>query len=80
MAQGVRHRLQADLGLAATGIAGPTGGTPDKPVGLVYLAVADEAGVQDLKYYWPGPREEVKYRASQAALDLVRRRLLERQA
>lgn len=77
MAQGVRRRLGADLGLAATGIAGPTGGTPEKPVGLVYVALAaGQEPVACQEYRWTGPREEVKYRTSQAALDLLRRSLL----
>jgi nicotinamide-nucleotide amidase len=77
MAQGVRQRFGADWGVAATGIAGPAGGTPEKPVGLVYVAVAGNQGALACQEYrWTGPREEIKYRTSQAALDLVRRSLL----
>jgi nicotinamide-nucleotide amidase len=77
MAVGVRRLFGADLGLATTGIAGPSGGTPEKPVGLVYVALATgEESVAGQEYRWTGPREEVKYRTSQAALDLVRRTLM----
>lgn len=75
MAQGVRERLQTDLGLACTGIAGPGGGTPEKPVGLVYVALAAPDEGRGERHRWRGSREDIKYRASQAALDLLRRYL-----
>jgi len=75
MAAGVRARFGADYGLAVTGIAGPAGGTPGKPVGTVWLAVADAAGVATQHRCFPGAREVIKHWSSQLALDLLRRRL-----
>src|SRR5213594_1300781 len=76
MARGVRHRAGTDFGLAVTGIAGPDGGTEDKPVGLVYIALADEAHTEHKRFKLPGDRELIRWRASQAALDMLRRRLI----
>lgn len=76
MARGVRHRAKTDFGLAVTGVAGPGGGTEEKPVGLVYIALADEAHTEHKKLTIPGDRELVRWRASQAALDMLRRRLI----
>ena len=76
MARGVRHRAKTDFGLAVTGIAGPGGGTEEKPVGLVYIALADDAHTEHKKLMIPGDRELVRWRASQAALDMLRRRLI----
>jgi nicotinamide-nucleotide amidase len=76
MARGVRHRAQTDFGLAVTGIAGPDGGTEEKPVGLVYIALADDAHTEHKRLILPGDRELIRWRASQAALDLLRRRLI----
>src|SRR5205809_594965 len=76
MARGVRHRAKTDFGLAVTGIAGPGGGTEEKPVGLVYIALADDAHTEHKRFKLPGDRELVRWRASQAALDMLRRRLI----
>src|SRR5882724_9179171 len=76
MARGVRHRAKTDFGLAVTGVAGPGGGTEDKPVGLVYIALADDAHTEHKKFVLPGDRELIRWRASQAALDMLRRRLI----
>jgi nicotinamide-nucleotide amidase len=76
MAEGVRERAETDFGLAVTGIAGPSGGTEDKPVGLVYIALADDAHTEHRKLLLPGDRQLIRWRASQAALDLLRRRLI----
>lgn len=76
MARGVRHKAKSDFGLAVTGIAGPGGGTDEKPVGLVYIALADDAHTEHRKLMLPGDRELVRWRASQAALDMLRRRLI----
>jgi competence/damage-inducible protein CinA-like protein len=76
MARGVRHKAKTDFGLAVTGIAGPDGGTEEKPVGLVYVALADDAHTEHKKLMIPGDRELVRWRASQAALDMLRRRLI----
>jgi nicotinamide-nucleotide amidase len=76
LAKGVRRRTGAVLGLGITGVAGPTGGTPDKPVGTVYVALADAHRVKTEKHRFLGDRERVRWQASQAALELVRRKLL----
>ncbi len=76
MATGVRRVLGADLGLAITGIAGPEGGTPDKPVGTVCFALAAPAKVYRRRYQLWGTRDWVKLLSSQIALDWVRRFLL----
>ncbi len=76
MARGVRHRAKTDFGLAITGIAGPDGGTEDKPVGLVFIALADDAHTEHKRFILPGDRELIRWRASQAALDMLRRRLI----
>ena len=76
MARGVRLAAGTDIGISTTGIAGPTGGTPDKPVGTVWIGLADGAGSLALKFNFGEGRARVKERASQAALELVRKRLL----
>jgi nicotinamide-nucleotide amidase len=76
MARGVRHRAKTDFGLAVTGIAGPDGGTEEKPVGLVFIALADDAHTEHKRFVLPGDRELIRWRASQAALDMLRRRLI----
>lgn len=76
MAEGVRRVAGADYGLATTGIAGPGGGTEDKPVGLVYMALADAAGTIVVKQFWPGTREQFKQRVSQMSLGMLRNRIL----
>jgi len=72
MARGVRERFGATLGLAITGIAGPGGGTPEKPVGLTYFGLASAEGILIQKHVWPGSRVEVKEQSAQAALMLMR--------
>jgi competence/damage-inducible protein CinA-like protein len=76
MARGVRTIAHADLGLSTTGIAGPTGGTPDKPVGLVWIGFSDAEQTMALKFNFGDGRLRFKERTSQAALELVRRKLL----
>ncbi len=73
MARGVCRVLGADVGIAVSGIAGPGGGTSDKPVGLVYVAVAHDGRVQTRHHRFTGTRRMVKERAATAALDLCRR-------
>ncbi|MEK6604281.1 MAG: competence/damage-inducible protein A [Nitrospirota bacterium] len=75
MAEGVREQSGADLGLAVTGIAGPSGGTKEKPVGLVFLALADKKTSVSRQHLFSGDREGIRFRASQAALDLLRRHI-----
>lgn len=71
MAQGVRDRLHASAGLATTGIAGPDGGTPEKPVGLVWFALADASGIETQRVQFRGSRELIQARATVAALGLL---------
>ncbi|HEX4005774.1 MAG TPA: competence/damage-inducible protein A [Acidobacteriaceae bacterium] len=76
LAEGIRERCGATLGLGITGIAGPSGGTEEKPVGLVWIAVSDADGTDDIEKHFSGDRAAVRFYASQQALDLVRRRLM----
>jgi nicotinamide-nucleotide amidase len=76
MADGVRAISRTDIGVSVTGIAGPTGGTEEKPVGLVYIGISDVRGTMVDKHNFPDERVRFKDRASQAALELVRRRVL----
>lgn len=76
MALGVRRTSGADLGLAVTGIAGPDGGTPRKPVGLVYIALAHRRGAAVHRCLFFGGRAEVKFQSSQKALDILRKSLI----
>ena len=76
MAEGVKRRAAVDFGLAVTGVAGPGGGTQEKPVGLVYVSLADDAHTEHRRLMLPGDRHLIRHRASQAALDLLRRRLI----
>jgi nicotinamide-nucleotide amidase len=77
MARGARKALEADVGLGLTGVAGPT--TQDgQPVGTVFMAVADDGGVDVREAHFPGDRQHVRQFATISLLDLLRRRLLER--
>jgi nicotinamide-nucleotide amidase len=76
MAQGVREIYHAHFGLSVTGIAGPTGGTPEKPVGLVFMGLAAEKGVETRRHQFPGDRDMVKLLTAETALDWLRRELL----
>ena len=73
MADGIRSRARVDIGVGVTGIAGPGGGTPDKPVGMVAIAAVTATMVRSRVFRFAGEREQVKFQASQAALDMVRR-------
>jgi len=75
LAGGIRQRTGASLGVGITGIAGPVGGTPEKPVGLVFVALADDHGTQVREFRFPGDRERIRFWATQAALEMVRRRV-----
>jgi len=61
MADGIRHKFRTDFGLSTTGIAGPTGGTPDKPVGLVWIGISTPLGTTTHECHFNGNREEVQY-------------------
>lgn len=76
MAEGIKSTSGADIGLATTGIMGPTGATPDKPVGLVYIGYCDEKVCTAKKFHFGENRLLNKERTAQAALDFVRRQLL----
>ncbi len=76
LADGIRRRTGATLGVGITGVAGPTGGTPEKPVGTVHVAIADASGSKERGVHYPGERDRIRWQASQTALDLVRRYFL----
>jgi nicotinamide-nucleotide amidase len=76
MAEGIRRRSGATLGLAVTGIAGPTGGTDQKPVGLIYFAVSDAQKTDTYDRTFRGDRNRVRQWATQQALDLIRKKLM----
>ena len=71
MATGARRLLGTDIAISVTGIAGPTGGTPDKPVGLVYIGLAAEGAELCQRRIWDGDRPHNKQRSAQAALELL---------
>ena len=75
LAEGIRYKTSATFGLGVTGIAGPGGGTEEKPVGLVYVAVSDGKQTDVVERRFGGDREHIRAWTSQLALDLVRRRL-----
>lgn len=78
MAAGIREKARSSFGLSITGIAGPAGGTPEKPVGLVYTALAWDSGTDVVKNLFLGNRETIKFQSTQKALDMVRRHLLKK--
>ncbi len=76
MASGIRKHAQTDIGISTTGIAGPTGGTPEKPVGLTWIGYSDAKETLAVKFLFGNERLRVKERASQAALEILRRKIL----
>ena len=76
LADGIRKFTGATLGIGVTGIAGPGGGTPEKPVGLVHIGISDERGPRERAFRFPGDRERIRTQATQTALDTVRRHFL----
>jgi nicotinamide-nucleotide amidase len=77
MAAGCRERMKTGLAVSTTGLAGPGGGTPEKPVGLVYVGVAWDGGVTSMPFSWAGTRLEIQSRTAKMALNAVRLKLME---
>ena len=78
MATGGRARTGAAIAGSVTGIAGPDGGSPDKPVGLTYVAVADAGGTEVRRHLWPGNRADNKRASAEAVLELILERMAAR--
>ena len=76
LAEGIRYRCESTLGVGITGVAGPGGGTPQKPVGLVFHAVASDTGTEVVQRNFPGDRKRIRRFASTMALDMIRRKLM----
>jgi len=76
MAAAARARAGVDIGVAITGIAGPGGGTAEKPVGLVFIALSGAAGDRVRRVHFPSDRDRVRYQSTQSALEMIRRGLL----
>ncbi|MGA8035621.1 MAG: competence/damage-inducible protein A [Candidatus Acidiferrales bacterium] len=76
LSDGIRRRTGATLGVGITGIAGPGGGTAEKPVGLVHIGIADERGPRERAFRFTGDRDRIRAYATQAALDTIRRHFL----
>jgi nicotinamide-nucleotide amidase len=77
LAEGVRERIGTTIGVGITGVAGPSGGSPEKPVGTVHIAVAAPGATKHQALLFPGNRDRIRWQASQAALNMTRRVLLE---
>ena len=76
LAEGIRYRCESTLGVGITGVAGPAGGTAEKPVGLVFHAVASDRGTEVIQRNFPGDRKRIRRFASTMALDMVRKKLM----
>jgi nicotinamide-nucleotide amidase len=76
LAEGIRYRCESTLGVGITGVAGPGGGSPEKPVGLVFHAVAGDGGTDVIQRNYAGDRKRIRRFASTMALDMVRRKLM----
>ncbi len=76
LAEGIRYRCETTLGIGITGVAGPAGGTPEKPVGLVFHALASDSGTEVIEKNFPGDRKRIRWFATTLALDMVRRKLM----
>lgn len=76
LAEGIRYRCESTLGVGITGVAGPAGGTPEKPVGLVFHAVAGDRGTEVIERHFAGDRKRIRRFASTMALDMVRKKLM----
>jgi nicotinamide-nucleotide amidase len=78
LSESIRQRINTTIGVGVTGIAGPTGGSAEKPVGTVHIAVASPERTVHERFLFPGTRDRVRWQASQAALNMVRRVLMAR--
>jgi len=78
MAAGVKGLMNSNISLAISGIAGPDGGSPEKPVGTVFFALADENGVDSVKFFFNGDRSAIKYKSAETALELICKKLQEK--
>jgi nicotinamide-nucleotide amidase len=76
LAEGIRYRCEANLGVGITGVAGPGGGTAEKPVGLVFHALASDSGTEVIERNFSGERKRIRWFATTMALDMVRRKLM----
>ena len=76
LAEGIRYRCETTFGVGITGVAGPTGGTPEKPVGLVFHALASDTGTDVIERTFPGDRKRIRWFATTLALDMVRKKLM----
>ncbi|HXM68312.1 MAG TPA: competence/damage-inducible protein A [Candidatus Acidoferrum sp.] len=76
LGEGIRYRCEATFGIGITGVAGPSGGTPEKPVGLVYHALASDSGTEVIERNFPGDRKRIRWFATTLALDMLRRKLM----
>jgi len=76
LAEGIRYRCESTFGIGITGVAGPSGGTPEKPVGLVYHALASDSGTEVIERNFPGDRKRIRWFATTLALDMLRRKLM----
>jgi nicotinamide-nucleotide amidase len=76
LAEGIRRRSGSTLGLGVTGVAGPGGGSPERPVGTVHIALAEASGSKERSMRYPGDRDRIRWQASQTALDMLRRHFL----
>lgn len=76
LAEGIRYRCESTLGVGITGVAGPGGGSPEKPVGLVFHAIASDSGTEVVQRNFPGDRKRIRRFASTMALDMVRKKLM----
>ena len=76
LAEGIRYRCESTFGVGITGVAGPAGGTPDKPVGLVFHAIAGDSGTEVVQRNFPGDRKRIRRFASTMALDMLRKKLM----
>ena len=76
LAEGIRRRCKSTLGIGITGVAGPTGGTPEKPVGLVFIALTDGHKTDVIERRFPGDRDRVRWWSTQQALDMLRTKLI----